>query len=55
MTATARVVSGSEFGEIQERVRAKYGFMMKMTKILNGIVKHNRVPYGDRGVVITLP
>ena len=58
VTATARVVTGPEFSEIQEKVRAKYGFMTKMTKFFNGIggiVKRNRVPYGDRGVVITLP
>jgi PPOX class probable F420-dependent enzyme len=58
VTATARVVSGPEFSAIQEKVRAKYGFMTKLTKFFNGvggIVKRNRIPYGDRGVVITLP
>lgn len=54
--ATARVVTGAEFGAIQEKVRAKYGFMTKFTKLLNtigGIVKRKRIPYGDVGVVIT--
>jgi uncharacterized protein len=54
--ATARVVSGDEFGTIQEKVRAKYGFMTKFTKLLNtigGVVKRKRIPYGDRGVVVT--
>ena len=36
---------------------AKYGFMTKITKVLGtlgGIVKRNRIPYADRGVVVTL-
>ncbi len=54
---TARLVSGTELEQISERVRAKYGAMTKMTKVLGtigGIVKRNRIPYGDRGVIITL-
>jgi hypothetical protein len=34
----------------------EYGFMTKITKALGtlaGIVKRNRIPDGDRGVVIT--
>lgn len=54
--ATARLVTGAELGEIGRKVREKYGFMTKVTKLLGtigGIVKRKRIPYGDRGVVIT--
>jgi PPOX class probable F420-dependent enzyme len=56
--ATARVVSGSELEAIREKVVAKYGFQTKVTKLLGtigGIEKRKRIPYGDRGVVISLP
>ena len=35
----------------------KYGFMTKITKLLGelgGIIKRKPIPYGDRGVIITL-
>jgi len=54
--ATARVVRGPELAAIREKVVAKYGLMTKITKVLNtlgGIFKRERIPYGDRGVVIT--
>jgi PPOX class probable F420-dependent enzyme len=54
--ATARVVTGDELEAIRARVVAKYGFMTKITKALGtlaGIVRRKRIPYGDRGVVIT--
>lgn len=54
---TAVLVSGDDMAEIQQKVRSKYGFMTKITKLLGtvgGIVKRNRIPYGDRGVVITI-
>ncbi len=54
--ATARVVTGTEFEAIAERVVAKYGAMTKFTKFLNavaGTLKRKKIPYGDRGVVIT--
>ncbi len=54
---TARVVGGDELDTIRDKIRAKYGFMTKITKLLGtigGIVKRKRIPYGDRGVVITL-
>jgi PPOX class probable F420-dependent enzyme len=54
--AQARVVSGAEFETIRQKVVAKYGFMTKITKLLGtlgGIVKRKRIPYGDRGVIIT--
>ncbi len=56
--AEARLVQGAELEEIRRKIRAKYGFMTKITKLLGtigGIVKRNRIPYGDRGVIITLP
>jgi hypothetical protein len=54
--ATARLVTGSELEAIRERIVAKYGFMTKITKALGtlgGIVRGKRIPYGDRGVVVT--
>lgn len=55
--ASADLVTGPELDEIRTKVEAKYGFMTKVTKVLGtigGIVKRNRIPYGDRGVVVTL-
>ncbi len=55
--ASARLVTGDELDRISEKVRAKYGFMTKVTKLLGligGLAKRKRIPYGDRGVVITL-
>jgi PPOX class probable F420-dependent enzyme len=56
--ATATLIGdGPELDEIRKAVVAKYGFMTKITKMLAQIVgtlKGKRVPYGDRGVVITL-
>ena len=54
--ATAELVSGTDMDEIRRKVSAKYGFMTKVTKLLGqvgGIVKRKRIPYGDRGVIIT--
>jgi PPOX class probable F420-dependent enzyme len=54
--ATAHLVTGSDFEAIRERVVAKYGAMTKVTKLLGtiaGLVRRKRIPYGDRGVVIT--
>ncbi len=55
--ATARLVDGDELEQISREVKAKYGFQTRITKLLGtlgGIVKRNRIPYGDRGVVVTL-
>lgn len=55
--ATARVVTGDELDDIRAKVKAKYGFMTKVTEVLGtvgGIVKRNRIPYGDIGVVVTV-
>ncbi|MGH9094840.1 MAG: PPOX class F420-dependent oxidoreductase [Acidimicrobiales bacterium] len=56
INATARIVTGPEYTAICEKVVAKYGFVTKITKMLGtigGIVKHKRIPYGDRGVIVT--
>jgi hypothetical protein len=50
-------VTGAELEEITRKIKEKYGFFTKVTKLLGaigGIVKRNRIPYADRGVVITL-
>ncbi|TFH20597.1 MAG: PPOX class F420-dependent oxidoreductase [Acidimicrobiales bacterium] len=55
--ATAELVTGAELDDIVEKIKAKYGFFTNVTKLLGtigGIVKRNRIPYADRGVVITL-
>lgn len=54
--ATVRLVSGPEFDDLRQRIVAKYGFFTKITKSLatvGGIVKGKRIPYGDRGVIVT--
>ena len=56
--ASARIVSGDELETIRERVVAKYGLMTKFTKLagtLISLMKGKRIPYGDRGVIVTLP
>jgi hypothetical protein len=55
--ASARLVTGDEFEEIRSRIVSKYGVMTKFTKLLAtiaGLARGKRMPYGDRGVVITL-
>jgi PPOX class probable F420-dependent enzyme len=45
------------YAEVQRKIVAKYGFMTKVTKLLGtigGIIKRNRIPYGDTAVIITL-
>jgi len=54
---TARLVSGDQLEAIRNRVKEKYGFQTSVTKLLGtvgGIVKRNRIPYGDRGVIVTI-
>ena len=57
--ATAVMVAGGpDFEAVKTAIVAKYGFMTKLTKLLGtigGIIKRNRIPYGDRAVLITLP
>jgi PPOX class probable F420-dependent enzyme len=55
--ATAQLATPDQLAEIRRKIIAKYGFMTKLTKLLNtigGIVKRKRIGYGDAGVVITL-
>jgi uncharacterized protein len=55
--ATAQLVTGAELEEIRKLVVAKYGVMTKFTKLLAttyGVLSRKRMPYGDRGVVVTL-
>ena len=57
VAGTGRLVTGPELDAIRKQIVAKYGFMTKVTKALGtigGIVKRKRIPYGDRGVVLTL-
>jgi hypothetical protein len=54
--ATARLVTGDELEEIRKRIVSKYGVMTKFTKLLAtvvGVLRGKRIPYGDRGVVVT--
>jgi uncharacterized protein len=53
---TARICTGEEWEAIRAKVVDKYGFQTKITKLLGdigGIIKRKRIPYGDRGVVVT--
>ena len=54
--ATAVLVTGPQLEGIRTKIRAKYGIMCSITKFLNkvgGFLKRKRIPYGDRGVLIT--
>jgi uncharacterized protein len=56
--ATATLVTGEELEQIRQKVVAKYGFQTKLTKFIQQIVttvRGKKIPYGDRGVVVTLP
>jgi uncharacterized protein len=56
LEGTARLVDGEEWQAIRGKVVAKYGFATKVTKVLGdigGFLKRKRIPYGDRGVVVT--
>ena len=55
--ATAELVTGDRLDDITTKVKAKYGFMTHLTKLfgsIGGVIKRNRIPYGDRGVVFTV-
>lgn len=56
LEATAQIVRGAEYATIIEKVRAKYGIMVGISRflgVLGGIFKRKQIPYGDVGVVIT--
>jgi uncharacterized protein len=50
------VTSGADFDAIQQRVRAKYGVMVPMSKFFNtlGHIGKGKFPYGDVAVVVTI-
>jgi PPOX class probable F420-dependent enzyme len=55
--ATAQLTTGAQYPTIKAKLKAKYGFMVHVTKFLGtigGIVKRKPMPYADVGVVITL-
>ena len=54
--ATAVLVTGPQLEGIRSKIRAKYGVMGLDHQVQNkigGIIKRKRIPYGDRGVLIT--
>lgn len=57
--AAAQLVEGAEYELICARVVAKYGgFVTRLTKLIASIVgtlRRKRIPYGDRGVIISVP
>lgn len=54
--AVELVRSGADFDAVQGKVRAKYGFMVRMSKLFNALSHMGKGPFpdGDVGVVITL-
>ena len=53
---SARIADRAEYGAICEKVKAKYGVMVSVTRILGkigGLFKGKQIPYGDCGVIIT--
>jgi PPOX class probable F420-dependent enzyme len=50
------VTSGPEFDAVQRKVRAKYGFMVSLSRFFNilGHLGKGPFPYGDVAVVVTL-
>ena len=54
---TAELVrSGADFDAVQSKVRAKYGFMVGLSKFFNALSRIGKgsYPNGDVGVVVTL-
>jgi hypothetical protein len=54
--ATAQLTTGADYPIIKRKLKAKYGFMINVTKFLGvvgGIIKRRPMPYADLGVVIT--
>jgi uncharacterized protein len=50
------VTSGADFDAVQSKVRAKYGYMVGLSRFFNtlGHLGKGPFPYGDVGVVVTL-
>jgi uncharacterized protein len=56
--ATARLVQGEELERIRTLIIAKYGVMAKIARwaaTAAARIKRAPFPYGDRGVIVTLP
>jgi uncharacterized protein len=56
LEATALLTTGAQYAVIKDKLKAKYGFMVHVTKFLDalgGIIKRKPMPYADVGVVIT--
>ena len=56
IAATAVLVTGPDLVEIRQKIHDKYGFITKITKLGNaiaGTIRRKRIPYGDRGVIVT--
>jgi hypothetical protein len=52
----AAVATGDAAEVVRAKIKAKYGFMVAVTKFLralNNLVRRTKVPYGDVAVVIT--
>lgn len=57
LDGTARVVTGPAYEDIRKKIIAKYGPMTKVAHLfgtIGGILQRNRIPYGDRGVVVSI-
>ncbi len=53
---TAQIVTGAQHDTIVAKVRAKYGYMVTVSKVMGsimGALRRRPIPYGDIGVVIT--
>jgi PPOX class probable F420-dependent enzyme len=53
---SAVMATGAEAEAVRAKIKAKYGFMVAVTKLLrtlNNLVRRTKVPYGDAAVVIT--
>lgn len=52
---TALLTTGPEATTVQTKIKAKYGFMVKVTKFLrslNNLILRKKVPYGDVAIII---
>lgn len=50
------MTAGADYDEIQSKVRAKYGVMVPVSRLLNtlGHLGKGKWPYGDLGVVVSI-
>ena len=55
--ATAQLVTGEQLRTIRTKIVSKYGVMTKVAKLMGsliGAIRGKRIPYGDRGVVVSI-